>query len=78
VADPASACAAVESEGTALFIVSPPANQKCPAQTGGPAVATVTGTFRGTTISAAYSQSDGCKIGQWNALAALLGSRAGL
>lgn len=78
VQDPAAACAAVEAAGIALFMPSTVANQKCPAQYAGPSVAYVTGKVRGTAVDATFSQTDGCKIANWNALAAVFGNKAGI
>jgi hypothetical protein len=39
---------------------------------GGPQVGLVRGTFRGKHVRASFKRTDGCEIGRWNALSALL------
>ncbi len=46
----------------------------CTEQYGGPEVATVTGTFRGTNVNARYSRVNGCEISRWQGVADLLGA----
>ncbi|WP_427016214.1 SSI family serine proteinase inhibitor [Pseudarthrobacter sp. P1] len=76
-ADPDAACAAVDANGGAAF--APPSGPPpvCTQQYGGPATATITGTFGGKAVTADFSQTDGCKISAWNSLAPVFGSPAG-
>ena len=41
---------------------------------GGPQTATVTGTFAGAKVSTALARTNGCEIGRWDALSALVGA----
>ena len=47
---------------------SAPPGRACTQIYGGPALATVTGTFRGRPVHAAFSRIDGCQIERWNAV----------
>ena len=68
---PDAACAALAKNGeTALPPV--PKDRMCTQQYGGPEKATVTGTWRGTPVSATFSKTNGCEIGRWRSLAGLL------
>ncbi|MHA7268323.1 serine protease inhibitor [Arthrobacter sp. HLT1-20] len=75
--DSAAALAAVEQHGEKIFFALPDPNRVCTQQYGGPQLATVTGTFKGRTVNAAFSRTDGCEISRWDALAPLFGALAG-
>lgn len=75
--DSAAALAAVEQHGEQIFFALPDPNRVCTQQYGGPQLATVTGTFKGRTVNAAFSRTDGCEISRWDALAPLFGALAG-
>lgn len=65
--DPAGACAAI---GAARRPFAPvPADMACTQVYGGPETATITGTWRGEPVDAAYRRTDGCEIARWTALA---------
>jgi len=71
--DPAAACAALDAQGERAL--PPVAKDRVCAQVyGGPEVATVSGTWRGQTVLATFSRTDGCQTARWDALAALLPS----
>lgn len=69
--DPAAACAALDERGATAL---PPVDKGrvCPQVYGGPEVATVSGTWRGRSVLATFSRTDGCQTARWDALAALL------
>src|SRR4051812_13215820 len=54
-----------------------PADEACTEIYGGPETATVTGTFRGEPVDAAFSRSNGCQISRWDAYRPLLVERGG-
>jgi hypothetical protein len=69
--DPAAACRALEQNGaTALPPV--PSDRMCTQIFGGPEKATVTGTWHGKPVRSTFAKNNGCEIGRWKALAALL------
>lgn len=72
IPDPAAGCAAVAKVGAAGF-EAPPKTQVCTMQAGLPVTATVEGTLAGKPVLGNFSQTTGCKIDQWNALAPLFG-----
>lgn len=75
--DPEAACAVLAVVGAKAF--APPAkDEMCTEQYGGPQVATVVGTVDGTTVRARFSRTNGCEIGRWDTLAAVLGSSGGV
>lgn len=49
-----------------------PADMMCTQQYGGPETATITGTWRGRPVNASYKLTDGCEIGRWRRLRAVL------
>ncbi|MEQ7006545.1 SSI family serine proteinase inhibitor [Actinopolymorpha sp. B17G11] len=49
-----------------------PADAMCTQIYGGPARATVEGTWRGQRVSASYDKRNGCEIARWKALSAVL------
>ncbi|MFE7466419.1 SSI family serine proteinase inhibitor [Streptomyces sp. NPDC057499] len=49
-----------------------PRDALCTMQFGGPATAQVTGTWRGRSLDASFSRSDGCEISRWNTLRPVL------
>ena len=72
IPDPAAGCAAVVKVGAAGF-EAPPKTQACTMQMGLPVTATVEGTLSGKPVFGNFSQTTGCLIDQWNALAPLFG-----
>ena len=76
-ADPEAACAALAAVGAAAF-APPSRDEMCTEQYGGPQVATVVGTVDGTEVRARFSRTNGCEIGRWDALAAVLGISGGM
>ena len=70
--DAAGACRAIEAARAPFAPV--PAGMLCTQVYGGPQTATITGTWRGEPVHAAYRRTDGCEIARWNALSAVLGS----
>jgi hypothetical protein len=68
--DPEGACLALARHPRALKPV--PKDVGCTQIWGGPQVALVRGTFRGKHVRAWFKRTDGCEIGRWNALSALL------
>lgn len=69
----AAACAALAEVGARAF-EEPPADQMCTEIYGGPQTATVVGTFAGASVDVALSRTNGCEIGRWDELSALVGS----
>ena len=76
--DPAGACAAIAAAGGVAAFAPVPAQTMCTEIYGGPQTATVRGTVDGEAVSATFSRSNGCEIGRWDRLAALLGSAGGV
>ncbi|MDN3481276.1 hypothetical protein QMA10_04980 [Arthrobacter sp. APC 3897] len=74
--DPAAACAVLAEKGTALF-AAPDANLMCTQMIKGQQRARVTGTVNGEAVDQTFSLRDGCQIGRWESLAALLGPAEG-
>lgn len=68
--DPETACRALADAAEPFAPV--PADALCTQQYGGPQTATVRGTYRGQPVDLALSRVDGCRISQWDRLAALL------
>jgi hypothetical protein len=68
--DPAAACAAIDAAPRPFAPV--PADMACTEIYGGPETATITGTWRGEPVDAAYRRTDGCEIARWTALAPVL------
>ncbi|MFJ4264116.1 SSI family serine proteinase inhibitor [Paenarthrobacter nicotinovorans] len=75
---PAEACAAIKSNPAMLSPAPPRADRACTMQYGGPATAKVTGSVDGKEVTAAFSRTDGCQIGMWDAAKSVLGSDGGL
>ena len=69
----AAACTALEKSGEAA-LPPVPKDRMCTQQFGGPEKAVVTGTWRGTPVSATFSKTNGCEIARWKALDGLLPS----
>jgi len=69
---PAEACAAIDAARQPF--APKPADAMCTLIHGGPQTATITGTWRGSPVDAAYRRTDGCEIARWNALSAVLES----
>ncbi len=74
--DPAAACAALADRGTELF-AAPDPNLMCTQMIKGQQRARVTGTVDGEAVDQTFSLRDGCQIGRWENLTALLGPAAG-
>jgi len=70
--DPAAACKALTEHEAALRPVPP--DRSCTEQYGGPDTARVNGTWRGQSVSAILSRTNGCEIARWDQLAGLLPS----
>lgn len=70
--DPAAACAVLAGGGTSLF-AAPDPNLMCTQNIAGMQRAKVTGTVNGESVDRTFSLRDGCEIGRWENLAALLG-----
>ena len=68
---PEAACAALARNGAAA-LPPVPRGRMCTQQYGGPETATVTGTWRGAPVDAAFKKTNGCEIGRWRSLAGLL------
>ncbi|MCM2391402.1 SSI family serine proteinase inhibitor [Streptomyces albipurpureus] len=51
-----------------------PEGQMCTQQSGGPATARVTGTWRGNPVDAVFSRTDGCEISRWRTMEPVLPS----
>jgi hypothetical protein len=69
--DPEAACAALTAKGTTAM----PAVAKdkmCTQQFGGPQTAKITGTWKGETVDASFSRTNGCEISRWQSLKGLL------
>ncbi|MEJ7635146.1 SSI family serine proteinase inhibitor [Aeromicrobium sp.] len=64
---PAEACKALDRAGADVFEpVSE--DQACTQLFGGPQTATVTGTFDGDKVDAAFSRANGCEVDRWDQL----------
>ncbi|WP_104159907.1 hypothetical protein [Arthrobacter sp. ZGTC212] len=74
--DPAAACAGLADQGSALF-AAPDANLMCTQIIKGQQRAHVTGTVNGEAVDRTFSLRDGCEIGRWENLTALLGPAEG-
>lgn len=74
---PEAALAEVERFGADIFFPTPGPPKLCTQQYGGPQVAVVTGIFHGRQVHAMFKRTDGCEIGRWNSLTALLGGTPG-
>ncbi|MGG5172330.1 serine protease inhibitor [Pseudarthrobacter sp. J1738] len=74
VSDPPAALNAVVRFGDEIFFPQPGPPKLCTQQYGGPAVATVTGSFNGRDVNSTFTRTDGCEIARWKALAPLLQS----
>lgn len=70
--DPAAACRALDASRAPFDPV--PAGTMCTQIYGGPETATITGTWRGESVDAAYERTDGCEIARWDALSAVFGT----
>lgn len=71
----AAACALIAARPEVLS--PPPKDQLCTQQYGGPEVATVTGTVKGTPVDRRFSRTDGCGISAWRIATPLLGAPGG-
>lgn len=75
--DPDAACAAVRVAWPEAFEPVGP-DVACTEVYGGPQTARVLGTVDGAPVDAAFSRTNGCEIGRWNAVVDLLGTAGGL
>jgi hypothetical protein len=66
---PERACARLD--GSPPPFAPLPDRKACTQIYGGPAEATVTGTFHGDRVSVAFSRTDGCQIARWNRVVVL-------
>ncbi|MSO46689.1 MAG: hypothetical protein EXQ67_01175 [Thermoleophilia bacterium] len=71
VVDPVAACAALKGLERAALDPTP-LSAMCTELYGGPAEATIVGTVDGDLVRARLSRVNGCEIGRWQALSALL------
>lgn len=71
VADPIAACADLKGPAREAFDPTP-LSAMCTELYGGPAEATIVGTVDGDVVNARLSRSNGCEIGRWQDLSALL------
>lgn len=65
--NPDAACAKLADAGAKIFDPVP-ADQACTMIFGGPQTATITGTYDGAAVDAAFARSNGCEIDRWDAL----------
>lgn len=68
----ADACAFVGKSSPDL-LAPVPAGQQCTQIFGGPATATIKGTWSGKPVNAQFARNNGCELARWNKLKALLG-----
>ena len=68
--DPAAACTHLQRMDHPFAPL--PSDVACTEQFGGPQTAHVTGVWKGDPVDLQLSRTDGCRIGQWNALGPLL------
>ena len=73
---PEAACAALADIDPTVFDPVPP-NQVCTQIFGGPETATVSGTWNGDAVDAAFARNNGCEIARWEAAVEVLGGRYG-
>lgn len=67
---PAAACAEL-AKATDPFRPTPP-DRACTMIYGGAQTATITGSYRGRSVNATYSRTNGCEIARWDAIATVL------
>ncbi|GAA5225756.1 hypothetical protein [Paeniglutamicibacter antarcticus] len=72
------ACALVEKEPQVLAQSKPDPTIACTLQSGGPAVARVSGTLHGKAVERSFDLVNGCAIAQWQSASALLDIQPGL
>jgi hypothetical protein len=72
----ADACAQLAAVGPQA-LAEPAADRMCTEIYGGPQTATITGTFAGSPVDVALSRTNGCEIGRWDELSALVGPAGG-
>jgi hypothetical protein len=70
--DPAKACAVLSAHGETLLLKPLPKNMMCTEIYGGAQTATIQGVWRGRTVRASFSRTNGCEIARWTALTGLL------
>lgn len=67
-----AACTQLNLVGPSVF-ASPPADQVCTMQYGGPQTAIVRGTFGVDQVDASFDRGNGCAIARWDSIDELLG-----
>ena len=72
---PEAACAALADIDPTVFDPVPP-NQACTQIFGGPETATVSGTWNGDAVDAAFARNNGCEIARWEAAVEVLAAGA--
>ncbi len=72
------ACALVEKEPQVLAQSKPDPTIACTLQSGGPAVARVSGTLHGKAVERSFDLGNGCAISEWKAVSSLLVIQTGL
>ncbi len=73
LATASEACAQLAEIGAEAF-AAPPKDQMCTEIYGGPQTATISGTLAGEPVEATLGRTNGCEIGRWDALSALVGA----
>jgi hypothetical protein len=75
--DAEAACAALAAKGESAL---PPVakDMMCTQQYGGPQTAKITGTWKGETVNASFSRTNGCEISRWQDLKGLLPDAGGV
>ena len=73
---PEAACAALTDIDPTMFDPVPP-NQACTQIFGGPETATVSGTWNGDAVDAAFARNNGCEIARWDGVAMLFPAMGG-
>jgi hypothetical protein len=74
--DAAAACKALAARSDPF--AKTPTGVACTEIYGGPQRATITGTYRGRAVDAAFSRTDGCEIARWEALVTVLRTPGGV
>ena len=62
-----AACAKLAEAGAAIF-EPVPTDRACTMIFGGPQTATITGTYQGEKVDAAFSRTNGCELDRWDTL----------
>ncbi|WP_458780930.1 SSI family serine proteinase inhibitor [Arthrobacter sp. D3-16] len=72
-----AACSALKENAALLNPAPKRADQVCTEQYGGPQEATVTGVVDGVPVDVAFTRTNGCEIGAWDAVKDVLGAAGG-